>query len=35
LVRDKMSGQDWAELKECYTEIKMGEETGREVTSKN
>ena len=35
LATDKMSRQDWAELKECYTEIKRGEETEREVTSKN
>jgi hypothetical protein len=35
LARDKMSEKDWAELKECYTEIKRGEETEREVTSKN
>ena len=33
LARDKMSGQDWAELKECYTEIKRGEETDLDVTS--
>jgi len=35
LARDKMSGQDWTELKECYTEIKRGEETDLDVTSKN
>ena len=33
LARDKMSGQDWTELKECYTEIKRGEETDLDVTS--
>jgi hypothetical protein len=30
-----MSGQDWADLKECYTEVKRGEETELEVSSKN
>ena len=35
LARVKMSGQDWADLKECYTEVKRGEETELEVSSKN
>jgi hypothetical protein len=31
LVRNEMGEQDWAELKACYNEIKMGEETEVEV----